>query len=345
MKPKKNIPISKLTTFKTGGKAKYFIEVENKKELLDAIDFAKRNSLAIFILGGGSDILMSDKGFDGLVLKHSGKKVSYSDKGDESVLVRAEAGVNWDKLVEESVKRNFQGIETMSGIPGTVGASPVQNIGAYGQELKDSFYELTAYDLKENKFVVLNKEDCEFSYRDSIFKSGKYKGRYVITGVTLELQKNKNPHVEYKSLIKYLEAKNIKNPNLSQVRNAVLDLRGQKLEDPKIIGNAGSFFKNPIISKEKFEKLLIDYPDIPNYPQNGKVKLFSGWLIEKTGWKGKKYNKAAVSSKNALVLINPGNATSKDIKELSEQIAKDVYEKFRVKLEPEVQLIGFEKEK
>lgn len=342
MRLKRNIPISNLTTFKTGGTARYYAEVDTKKELLGAIEFAKRNALPMFVIGGGSDILVSDKGHGGLVIKYSGNRISFSDEGKDSVSVTAEAGADWDKLVEESVKRNLQGIELMSGIPGTVGASPIQNIGAFGQELKDSFLKLSAYDLKVGRFVVLSKEDCKFSYRDSIFKSGKDKGRYVIVEITLVLNKNKKPHVEYQSLLKHLEDKGLKSPTLSEARDAVIELRGHKLEDPKIIGNAGSFFKNPIVSKEKLNELLKDYPDIPNHPHEGKVKLFSGWLIEKTGWKGKKHKKAAVSVKNALVLTNPGEATSKDIKDLAEQITKDVHKKFGVKLEPEVQFIGFD---
>jgi UDP-N-acetylmuramate dehydrogenase len=340
---KENVSLKNLTTFKVGGKARYLAKVKDKKELVDAINFTRKKNIPIFVLGGGSNVLISDKGFGGLVICYVGRKVSFKKIDEEHILVKADAGVIWDKLVELVVKKNLQGIEFLSGIPGTVGASPVQNIGAYGQELKDVFYKLVAYDLKSNKFVKFDRKKCQFGYRESFFKKPENKGRFIITSVTLRLNRNTSPKIKYTSLVEYLDKKGIKKPTLKEVRQAILELRRQKLEDPAIFGNAGSFFKNPIIKENLFKEFARKYPDIPHFPAGTKkIKLFAGWLIEKAGWKGKKYKNAAVSNKNALVIVNPkGQATAREIKELSEKIIEDVYRKFNIKLEPEVQLIGF----
>lgn len=338
----RDVPLSELITFRVGGYAKFFTEVRNKEELKKAVEFAKKNSLPIFVLGGGSDVLLSDKGFDGLVVRYKKKSIRFEEKNG-NVIVDAGAGNNWDDLVKEAVKRNLQGIECLSGIPGSVGAAPIQNIGAYGQELKDTFVKLTTYDIKQRKFVIFNKNDCDFSYRESIFKKPENRGRHIITDITLELKKNAEPTLVYQSLIEYLKEKKIKNPSLNQIREAVLTLRGQKLEDPSSLGNAGSFFKNPIVDKEVLEKLLKKYPDMPYY-SNGqdRYKLFAGWLIEKAGWKGKRIGGAMVSKRNALVITNPeGKASAKEIVELSQKVKADINKKFGVYLEPEVQFIGF----
>lgn len=338
---KENIPLKDLTTFKVGGRARYLAEVENEDELVEAINFARQKNLPIFVLGGGSDILVSDDDFDGVVIRFIGKKIEFDEKNGH-VLVKAGAGLGWDRLVAVAVEKGYQGIEAMSGIPGTVGASPIQNIGAYGQELKDVFVELKAYDLKERKFVKFERDDCEFGYRESIFKKPDTKGRYIISKVVFRLEKDKKPPVKYESLKKHLEENGVDNPGLKEIREAVLELRGKKLESPEVIGNAGSFFKNPIVDKKILERLKKEYPDIPFYDIDGKAKLFSGWLIEKAGWKGKKYKNAAVSDRNALVITNPeGVAKASEIRELAEKIAEDVDEKFGIELEPEVQLINF----
>lgn len=342
MKKLQKASLKNYTTFKTGGEAKYLVEAKNERELSEAVHFAKEKNLPIFVLGGGSDILMSDKKFEGLVIRYVADKFEIID-GENKVLLKAQAGMNWDKLVKESVDRNLQGIESLSGIPGTVGASPIQNIGAYGQELKDSFVSLRAYDIKKERFVTFDKEKCEFGYRESFFKKPENWRKFVITEITLFLIKEGKPEVKYSSLKDYLEEKGIKSPNLGQIREAVLFLRGTKLEDPNVIGNAGSFFKNPIIEKEELEKLTEKFSNIPFYElPNGQVKLFSGWLIEEAGWKGKGLGAAQVSSKNALVITNPeGAASAEEIKALSEAISKDVFLKFGVTIEPEVQFINF----
>lgn len=327
-----------LTTFRIGGRIKHFFEVKTKKEVVSAVSFAKKNKLPIFIIGGGSDILVSDNDYQGVVIRYGGESLSFV-----SNTVTSEAGVVWDKLVEETVNKGLQGIECLSGIPGTVGASPIQNIGAYGQELKDTFVGLTAYDIEKEKFVTFSKTDCEFGYRESFFKKPDGWQKFIIIDVTLRLKKDAPPEIKYDSLRNYLREKDIDNPSLIQVREAVLKIRETKFENPQKVGNAGSFFKNPIVSQKEFQKLKKESPDMPFFKnEDGTFKCFAAWFIEKAGWKGKKYKNVQVSSKHALVLINPeGKATAKEVKGLAEKISEDVYKKFGVKLELEVQYIGF----
>jgi len=324
---------SDITSFKIGGKIKKYFEVKTKEELENAAKYAKENNLPIFVIGGGTDFLASDKEFNGAVIKYTGNNVSLNDE-----MVTAEGGLLWDKLVEYSVKNNLQGIECLSGIPGTVGASPIQNIGAYGQELADTFVELTAYDIDKQKFVKFNKADCKFGYRESIFKQKSHWQKYIITDITLKLNKNTRSTVNYESLKGQLKDK----PTLMDVRNAVLEVRNEKLEDPEKVGNAGSFFKNPIINVSLKEKLEKEFPEIKIFPFGNKFKVSAAWLIETAGWKGKTYKDVGVSSKHALILVNKsGKANAHDLLKLSEMITSDVYKKFGVKLEREVQLINF----
>lgn len=336
---KKNVDLKDKTTFKVGGRAEFYVEVFTEDELIEAVDFAKEKSLPIFYIGGGSNILIDDDGLKGLVIKYMDQNTEFIDEG-EHYKVKAGAGLEWDKLVEESVSRNLQGIECLSGIPGLVGAAPMQNIGAYGQELKDVFVQLTAYDRVQEKQLIFKKEECDFGYRTSIFKRPENKGRYLILNITLKLNKNGTPSLKYKSLTDFLNEKGIENPTLQQTREAVLELRGSKLEDPGVIGNAGSFFKNPIVDQSKLDTIKEKYPDLPSYEtDDGKYKLFAGWLIDKAGWRGKTIGNARVSDKNALVLTNPGSATASDLKQLAYSIQQDIKEKFDVELEPEVNIL------
>ena len=299
---KRNMQFKDLTTFRIGGPIKYFFEVKGDQEIVKAGEFAKKNNLKIFILGGGSDILVSDRGFDGIVVKHTGDDIEI---GKDNV-VTAQSGLSWDKLVKFSVEHNLQGLECMSGIPGTVGASPIQNIGAYGQEVKDTLLGLRAFEFKSGKFVSFSNKDCEFGYRESFFKKPENWQKYLITSVSFKLKKYEDTDL-----------------SLQNIRDEILRVRGEKLENPKEVGNAGSFFKNPIVENHK---------------------LSAGLLIDKAGWKGKSYKGAAVSSKNALILINKsGKASSFDVLELSKKITEDVKKKFGITLEPEVQFIGFQK--
>ncbi len=332
---KKNLILRDLTTFHLGGPAEFYFEVKNKKDIIYAHDFAKKKKINLFVLGGGSDILVSDKGIKGMVIKITDKSLKI--KGN---IVVGRAGVVWDYLVEKSIQKGLSGIECLSGIPGTLGAAPIQNIGAYGQELADTFESLIAFDRKNEEFIKMNKKDCRFAYRDSIFK--KEMGRFIIFEVTLKLRKDNTPKIKYDSLSFYLNENGINNPSLWDVRNAVLAIRKAKLEDWNIIGNAGSFFKNPEISKNEFQKLKKIIGEVSAYPAGNKFKISAAFLIEKAGWKGKSFKTAAVSDKHALILINPdGKAKANDIKNLAEKIVLDVKQKYKVTLVPEVQLIGF----
>lgn len=305
-----------LTSFRTGGEIAHYEEVATRDELVEKIKKIKEKKLPIFILGDGTDILVSDSDFNGAVIKYTGRNISFAGSD-----VTSEAGVEWDDLVSEAVKRNLQGIECLSGIPGSVGAAPIQNIGAYGQELKDTFVSLTAYDIEKEKFIVFDGRDCGFSYRESIFKKPKNWQRFIITDITLKLKKYNDPEI-----------------TLKNISDEILRVRSEKFESPDDAPNAGSFFKNPVVDSLTLKSLLRKFPDIKHYG----LKLSAGWLIEKAGWKGKNYKGAAVSSRHALVLTNPkSKAKANEILELSEKIIDDVYKKFGVKLEREVQLVNF----
>lgn len=335
----KDVSFKDLTTFKTGGNIKYYFEVTDKNKIIEKVRFAKQNNLPIFILGGGSDILVSDNDFNGVVIKYVGKSINFADAG-EDVVVTSEAGAVWDDLVAEAVERNLGGIECLSAIPGTVGAAPIQNIGAYGQELKDTFRSLLAFDIENEKFQEFNKEDCQFDYRESIFKKKEYWQKYVICEVKLKLLKHYSPIIKYESLSKYLDLS--KPHSLKEVREAVVKVRSEKLEDYHKLPNAGSFFKNPIISEEKKKELELNFPEARIYPYKDKYKVFAGWLVEKAGWKGRSLGPVKVSDKHALIIVNPENkGTTSDIKKLADNIKSDVLEMFGIELEPEVQFIAF----
>lgn len=331
-----------LTTLKVGGNIENYFEISGALELKKVALFAKKRNLPIFVIGEGSDILVSDKDFKGVVIKYIGKKIEIVPQGAYS-FVTSEGGQKWDYLVETSVNKKLQGIECLSGIPGTVGAAPVQNIGAYGQEIKDTFHSLRAYDLTKNDIVVFSKKDCHFKYRESVFKKKESWQRFVIVSVTLKLKNDGKPAVKYASLKKYLSDNNILKPDLLTVRKAVLKVREQKFENYKKVPNAGSFFKNPLLKRKTYLKLKEKYGDIPCFENSdGTYKCFAGWFIEKAGWKGKSYNNAAVSQVHALILTNPNStASAQDILELSERIIQSVYKKFHIKLEKEVQFINF----
>ncbi len=325
-----------LTAFKIGGKIKHYKEVKNKEDVVDAVRFAKENKLSIFILGDGTDILASDNDFGGVVVRYTDSEIKFNDDGT----VVSGAGANWDELVELSVEKKLQGIECLSGIPGTVGAAPIQNIGAYGQELKDTFVSLEAYDIENEKFVTLDSNYCDFGYRESVFKRRDHWQKYLICSVTLKLQRNKPGSLGYESLKKEIQKDN---PSLLEIREVVLKIRSDKFENPRVAGNAGSFFKNPIIESSEKERLESKYPGIKIFKFGDKFKVSAGWLIEKAGWKGRSYKTASVSKKHALVLINKDwNGVANDFVELSDKIISDIKSKFKIKLEREVQLINFQ---
>ena len=333
MKIQRNIQLAKYTTFHVGGPAKFFAEVNSVDELKKAVDFSRKKNLTIFVLGGGSNILLPDKGIDGLVLKVNIREIIFQDN-----VVSVGAGERWDKVVARAVQKNLSGIENLSLIPGTVGGAVYQNIGAYGVELKDVLKSVEVFNKKTKEVKKLSVQECNLKYRNSIFQSPQG-SRYIILKAVLKLSKNSVSEITYHDLIKYFEDRD--NPTIQDVRSAVIKIRKSKLDYPTAgIGTAGSFFKNPVITIANYRQLVVKYPDIKGQNMDNKlVKLSAGQLIEKLGWKGKRIKNAGVSHKHALVLISYGGATSKDLIELSRLIQKSVKDKFGIKLEPEVKII------
>lgn len=311
-----------------------FHNVEQLIQLLDENPFDK-----FMILGGGSNVLYTSD-YDGLVLINKIKGISIVDSDNEYTLVKAGAGEVWHEFVLRCIDQNLGGIENLSLIPGSVGASPMQNIGAYGVEIKDVFVELEALNIATKKIEVFKHEDCQFGYRESVFKRA-LKGQYVIINVTYRLtNRNHKLKTSYGAIQEELEARKINSPTIKEISDVVTAIRQSKLPDPKEIGNAGSFFKNPVVEHAVLQQILKKYPDAPNYPSpNGKVKLAAGWLIDKAGWKGKTFDQFGVHKNQALVLVNYNSAQGSDIYKLSENILQDIYQKFGVSLEREVNII------
>lgn len=321
-------------TFRIDVNAKYFVEVSSVDELKEVLtsDVCKTNKL--FILGGGSNLLLT-KDFDGLVIRLGIKGITVCEEGDD-VYVEAGAAEVWNDFVQFNVNKGFAGIENLSLIPGTVGASPIQNIGAYGVEIKDCFHSLTAIDIETLELKKFNKEECEFSYRESVFKN-KFKGKYIICSVVFKLSKKANLKLHYGAIQDELNKRNILDPTIRDVADVVAHIRVSKLPDPSTIGNSGSFFKNPIIPKSLFETIQNKFPEIVSYPvDEQQVKLAAGWLIEQCGWKGKQIGNAGTWKNQALVIVNHGGASGKEIFDFSQAIIDSVYQRFGVSLEREV---------
>jgi UDP-N-acetylmuramate dehydrogenase len=289
------------------------------------------------IIGGGSNLLFT-KDVMGLALKNNIKGIQIIKSNNDHVYIKAGAGENWHNLVMHCVENNYAGIENLALIPGNVGASPMQNIGAYGVEIKDVFHELEAYDVKENTIRLFTLEECKFAYRESVFKN-IYKDRYVIINVTFRLNKIPVFNTSYGAIKDELERMGVKDLSIKAIAQSVINIRTSKLPDPDKIGNAGSFFKNPVISVALFNSLKIDFPKVPFFPaQECFIKLPAGWLIEQCGWKGYRKGDAGCYSKQALVLVNYGNASGKEIYDLSEEIITSVKNKFNIELEREVNI-------
>ncbi len=339
---KENFSLKQLNTFGINVTAKYFNTFNNIEELAEILydkEMKKENrQLPTLFLGGGSNILFT-KNFDGLVLKNEIIGIKKINEDADYVYVRSGAGVGWHEFILFCIKNNFAGAENLSLIPGNVGASPMQNIGAYGVELKDIFYELEAYNIHEKKTVVFSKNDCAFGYRESAFKN-KYKGQFVITSVTFRLNKIPVFNTSYGAIEEELAKMKIEQVTIKAISDAVISIRKSKLPDPAVIGNAGSFFKNPAISNEQFQQLKKTFPNIIGYPVNeNETKLAAGWLIEECGWKGYRKDDAGCHEKQALVLVNYGNASGDEILQLSQKIIESVNNRFFVKLEREVNII------
>jgi UDP-N-acetylmuramate dehydrogenase len=335
---RENYSLKSLNTFGISVDAKYFAEVASIEEIIDIYHFIRDKDIPYLVLGGGSNILFTND-FEGIIIKINLKGIEIINEDTEHYYIKAQAGENWDEFVSYCVTKNFGGLENLSLIPGNVGASPIQNIGAYGVEMKDVFHELVMIDLQIEKTRLLRVEECRFGYRNSIFKN-ELKGKCIILSVTFRLNKFPVLRTEYGSIKDELNKMGIKEPSIQTIRNAVISIRRSKLPDPNETGNAGSFFKNPTINAEIYNNLKKRFPDLVSFPQpDGTFKLAAGWLIEQCGWKGKRIGDAGVHEKQALVIVNYGNATGKEILELAEEIKKSVTDRFGVEIETEVNVV------
>lgn len=318
-----------------GGNARFMTDIHSTEDLAEACRNAKKTNIAIFILGGGSNVIARDEGFNGIVLRNriAGFEILSNEPG--TVTIKAGAGENWDEVVKRTVEMNLNGIEAMSAIPGTAGAAPVQNVGAYGQEIADTLVSLEAYDIQNDTFVTLKNSECGFSYRHSIFRGSK-QGRYAITSITLRLSKQTPTPPFYGAVQAYLDQNNITLYTPAVIRDAVIAIRTDKLPDPAKLPNTGSFFKNAVIDDWQLRDLLVTHPDMPHYDMpNGQHKVPTGWLIEKTGLKGKVLHGMKIHDKNALVLINDSATSYGDLAQAREEIQQAVRDMFRIELQQE----------
>lgn len=331
-----NISLKNYNTFGLDVKAKYYISITST-EVLKAV--LADNSKDIFILGGGSNILLT-KDIDALVVHLNLKGISIISESDQEVLIKVNAGENWHNFVMWCIDRNFGGIENLSLIPGNVGTAPMQNIGAYGVEIKDVFESCEALNTNTLEEKTFTKADCNFGYRESIFKR-ELKHKYIITSVTFKLTKtNHTLHTSYGAIQSELEKMKVVKPSIQDISKAVIAIRQSKLPDPKEIGNSGSFFKNPVINLDHFEKLKTLFPEIPSYiVSESEIKIPAGWLIEKAGFKGKRFGDYGVHKNQALVLVNYGDAKGEDIFTLAKLIQKTVLRIFDIEIETEVNII------
>ncbi len=333
-----NILLKDFTTFRTGGPAKYFCRVQNIDELKEAVHFAREKNLPVFILGGGSNILVADQGFPGIVVKIEIEAREFLDRGAKTLAI-AGAGENWDDFVGETVPHNLSGLENLALIPGTVGAAPIQNIGAYGREAKDTIEWVEAFNIETLRTETLYNKECGFLYRDSIFKHPEGK-KYIVTRVAFSLMKDGMPSIEYKDVKEELSRRNTRIPTIADVRNAVVAVRTAKLPNIKEVGTAGSFFKNPVIPQKILATLRDKFPKVPAYSFGNDFKIPAGWLIDHAcGLKGERRGNVGAWGNQALVVVNYGGATTKEILEFADDVQTQVREKTGIDLECEVQRI------
>ncbi len=333
----KNKSLKSYNTFGIDCNSSFFARINTLKDLEELYQHPLFKSQKKLILGGGSNILFTSN-YEGLVIKNEIKGIEIKKETNDVVEVQIGAGMNWHEFVTYAVNNKWGGVENMSLIPGNCGTAPMQNIGAYGVEIKDTFISLNAYEIETGETVSFDRKKCDFGYRESVFKND-LKDQYIILDITLRLQKKPILNTKYGDINNILIKNNISKPTIKDVSNAVIEIRTSKLPNPKEIGNAGSFFKNPIIQQDQFEELKTKFPEIVSYPVNeNQVKLAAGWLIEKAGWKGKDFGNFGVHKKQSLVLVNYNNASGKEIFDLSQDILEDVYQKFQVKLEREVNI-------
>lgn len=336
----KNISLKSFNTFGIEAKAKLFASFESIEELKDLLGNPELKKEKLLLLGGGSNLLFLSDFFDGVVLQNNIKGIDIIHENENEVIIKSGAGEIWHELVLFTISKNWGGLENLSLIPGTVGAAPMQNIGAYGVEIKDTFVSLEAFEIETGKLKTFQLNECQFGYRSSIFKK-EAKGKFIITSVSFKLSKKPVLHTSYGAITDTLAQMGIKELSVKAISNAVIHIRESKLPNPKEIGNAGSFFKNPEVSVSVFEKIKSEYPEVPSYPTvPGMTKIPAGWLIEKCGWKGKKVGETGVHKNQALVLVNYGNAKGAEVQALSIEIQKSVQKAFGIELEAEVNFIS-----
>ena len=332
---KRNISLKPYNTFAIEATAKYFTDVFSISQLKNALQFAKENNFQFKIISGGSNVLFVEQEYEFIIHILIGG-IEKTFENEYEIHYKVGAGVKWHTFVKYCVNKGLGGIENLSLIPGSVGASPMQNIGAYGVEIKDVFKSLTALEISTGQLKIFSLKDCKFGYRESIFKN-ELKNKFIIIDVTYKLLKIPKFNISYGALSGLLEKKEL---SVSTISDAVISIRQSKLPDPSVIGNAGSFFKNPEVSNERFNKLKEKYPEIPSYNlDNGNVKIPAGWLIETCGWKGFRKNDAGCHKHQALVLVNYGSATGNEILDLSDEIVSSVKQKFGIELQKEVNIL------
>jgi UDP-N-acetylmuramate dehydrogenase len=352
-KIRENVPLADYTTMKVGGLARYFVEVENKEELKQFLGWAEEENLPIFILAGGSNLIISDQGFEGLVARVNIKGFEVVKENEQNIVLKIGAGENWDKVVARAVENNWWGIENMSLIHGMMGGIVVQNAGAYGQEIEGVVEKVLVYDQELKQEKELLKKELAFGYRESIFKKEK---KYVILEVFLFLKKKGEPRIDYPDVVKYFQERKIEKPSLEQIREAIIFIRQNKLPDPEKIASAGSFFKNLILNSEEYEILkekvgnnfggeaLIKLEEMKNkFASNKGIKIPTGWIIDLCGLKGKQMGKVRIYEKQGLVVINEGGM-AKEVMELFKRVRQEVYQKTGMKLEMEPEMVGFKRE-
>ena len=326
-----------LNTFGISVNSRYFISIRSTKELREVLSMDIAQSKPILIMGGGSNILFTED-FPGLIILNNIKGIEIIEENNDEVLVSAGGGEVWQDLVTFSLDNNLGGIENLSLIPGSVGAAPIQNIGAYGVELKEVMESLEAIELATGEKRTFYNADCDFGYRNSIFKK-ELKDKYLITNVKFKLSRSPKLNTTYGAINSLLKERGIEDPTIKDISNAVIEIRQSKLPDPAHLGNAGSFFKNPVLDKIDFEGLKLTFPDIPGYMNDELVKIPAAWLIEQCGWKGKRFDNIGVHDKQPLVLVNHGGGTGKDLRDLANKIKESVVTKFGVELEAEPRII------
>lgn len=332
-----NFSLKKYNTFGLDAQARYFKSLDRMEDLAQLQSLPEFKSKRL-ILGGGSNILLT-KDFNGVVIHNNLRGIRISKEQGDYIWLNVGAGEIWHDLVLHCIKQGWGGIENLSLIPGRVGASPMQNIGAYGVEVKDVFEQLEAWNIEKEQVEVFNRDQCQFGYRESVFKN-IHKDKYIILSVTFKLSKTPNLNISYGAITEVLKMMAVQNPGIKEVSDAVIAIRSSKLPNPAEIGNAGSFFKNPVVANTKVAKLKRTYPNMPSYPVDEKqTKIPAGWLIEKAGWKGKRFGDYGVHKNQALVLVNYGNAKGEEIRQLAFEIKADILEKFEIEINPEVNFI------